>query len=565
MTAIGIDLGTTNSLVSVFTDNAPVLIPNALGHVMTPSVVGYDDNGALLIGEAANQRLMTHANLTAACFKRYMGTERLTKIGRSHFRPEELSALVLKSLKADAEAHLGHSVSNVVISVPAYFNEIQRRATVSAGEIAGLKVTRLINEPTAAALAYGLDKRAGDNTFLVFDLGGGTFDISILEMFDGVMEVRASAGNAFLGGEDFTIAVARKFTSDIGKDWSSLSTDHKAIVRYAAECVKVKLGSEQVASTTIRLGKDTFELSISRAGFEEITKDLIAKLRQPIERSLYDTDLSIAQIDRIMLVGGATRMQVIRSLAARLFQKLPEQAIDPDQAVALGAAVQAGLSEKHAALDDVVMTDVCPFTLGIDVAVEIDKNHQPGHFLPIIERNTTVPASRVERIATIQHRQRQIHIEIYQGESPRVSDNIYLGELLVNVPPKPAEQENVDVRFTYDTSGLLEIDTTVVTTGKKNSLVIEKMTGMLSKEEIEKKLKALEKLKIHPRDEQQNQTLMARLKKVYEIALGDDRQYLSEIMVKVERVMERQDPVEVARIAEQVTDILDKIEDNYVS
>ena len=558
---IGIDLGTTNSLVAVFDAEGPKLVPNALGEVMTPSAVGYGDDGAMLVGRAARDRLLTHPDLTTARFKRYMGTNHEVKLGKKSFRPEELSALVLGSLRADAEAHLGQKVEEAVISVPAYFNDIQRKATITAAEFAGLKVNRLVNEPTAAALAYGLQDRDAESTFLVVDLGGGTFDVSILEMFSGVMEVRASAGDAFLGGEDFTDALAAELGHQLGIQPRDVSREEGARLRALANRLKHQLSEKAEATGEYVIKGEARPVSITREQFDEITAELLKRLRMPIQRAISDASLRADDLHRIITVGGATRMQAVRGLITRLFKRFPEHSIDPDHVVALGAAVQAGLAARHAALDDVVMTDVCPFTLGYEVSVPLGPNQwEPGHFSPLIERNTVVPASRSNAISPIEQHQREINLMIYQGESPFVRDNVRIGQLRVALPADLKADKTVEVRYTYDTSGILEVEATPVATKKTVRLVIEGTPGTMTRAEIDKRLKELAALKIHPRDEQENAAIIARLRAAYENSLGDLRQQIGHILAQFEAVLHTHDKRQIQDARAQIEDILSRVE-----
>jgi len=341
---------------------------NSAGTFLTPSVVGISDSGDVLVGEAAKHRLITHPNKTVARFKRAMGTAKTHQLGKKSYKAEDLSALVLRSLKEDAETHLGQTVDRAIISVPAYFNDIQRKATYAAGKMAGLKVERLINEPTAAALAYGLSSKEDENTFLVIDLGGGTFDVSILEIFDGVMEVRSSAGDAFLGGEDFTSAIENHFIEQLGTTRDKMKPNDLGRLRSLANKAKLALTNKPDVTVKYVKGKSEEELSISRVKFEELTQKLQSRMRMPLQRAISDAGLKSADIERIILVGGATRMPVIRAMVTKLLKKFPEHSIDPDEVIALGTGVQTGLLDRHEALEDIVMTDVCPFTLGTEVA-----------------------------------------------------------------------------------------------------------------------------------------------------------------------------------------------------
>ncbi|MBL8509997.1 MAG: molecular chaperone HscC, partial [Chitinimonas sp.] len=425
---IGIDLGTTNSLVAVWRDGQAEMIPNALGHALTPSVVGLDDSGAVLVGLAARERLITHPQLTTAVFKRYMGSDRQTRLGTQLFRPEELSALVLKSLKADAERYLGETVTEAVITVPAYFSDAQRKATKIAGQLAGLKVERLVNEPTAAALAYGLHQNEPESRFLVFDLGGGTFDISILELFEGVMEVRASAGDNFLGGEDFSEALIDGFIEAVGKQHGLTDKQADPVVyqalRKQAEQAKRGLSGTAEVAMELRYQEQNLRWAIGEEAFLKLCEPLLKRLREPIEKALRDARLKAIDLDQIVLAGGATRMPAVRKLVAKLFGRMPAMNLNPDEVVARGAAVMAGLKARDETLNEVVMTDVCPYSQGIEVSEQIATGRfQPGFYLPIIERNSVVPISREQVVSTIVDNQMALHVSVYQGESRLVKDN----------------------------------------------------------------------------------------------------------------------------------------------
>ncbi len=561
MALVGIDLGTTNSLISVFTDEGPKLIANGTGSFLTPSVVGLSDKGDVIVGEAAKHRLVTHPDKTVARFKRAMGTAKQHALGKTQYKAEDLSALVLRSLKADAEKHLGETVDRAIISVPAYFNDIQRKATYAAGKMAGLKVERLINEPTAAALAYGLSAKEDENTFLVIDLGGGTFDVSILEIFDGVMEVRSSAGDAFLGGEDFTTAVEDHFITQLETSREKMKPKDLGRLRDLANKAKVALSEKTEVTVKFLSGKTEKELKLDRAKFEDLTQKLQSRMRMPLQRAISDAGLRSSDIERIILVGGATRMPVIRAMVTRLLKKFPEHSIDPDEVIALGTGVQSGLLDRHEALEDVVMTDVCPFTLGTDIAREVGPNqYESGYFQPVIERNTVIPASRVVRNSTIRPGQDKVGIQVFQGESPRVEDNVPLGEITINLPKEKDKHQDFDIRFTYDVSGVLEVLVTVVGTGKTEQLILEGNPGSLSQAEIAKRLKALDKLKIHPRDVDENAAIINRLKAAYENHLGDIRSAIEHNLVQFEHVLGKQNTTDIKLAREAAVKFLDELD-----
>ncbi|WP_174279225.1 Hsp70 family protein, partial [Sphingomonas bacterium] len=499
---VGIDLGTTNSAIAVFRGGGPELIPNALGDLLTPSAVSVTDAGEVVVGRAAQDRRSTHPAQTATAFKRLMGTTRETQLGKRRYLPEDLSALVLASLRRDAEAALGEPVTQAVITVPAYFNDRQRRATRRAGELAGLTVERLVNEPTAAALAHGIHERGDREPFLVFDLGGGTFDVSIVEVFDGIVEVRASAGDNRLGGEDFNEVVAR-----LGTEALKLATPpagpraiaFAALVDAAAERTRRGLSEGDAAPFRLIWEGAEHATTVTTAQFEEAAAPLVARLRDPVLRSLRDAGVQSADLSEVVLVGGATRMPLVRRTVTRMFGRFPGVDLHPDHAVALGAAVQAGLKARDAALDEVRLTDVCPFTLGVATS-ERDAfgQLQAGIFAPIIERNTVVPASREHRFQTVQDRQVRIRFEVYQGEARRASDNILLDTIEVPVPPRPAGEVQVDVRFSYDASGLLEVDVAVPATDQRLRWVVSEGDG--AEGSLDARRAALARLKVHPRD-----------------------------------------------------------------
>lgn len=561
MTMIGIDLGTTHSLVAHWTEEGPQIIPNVYGEHLTPSVVGVDDTGEILIGQIAKERLMTHPDLTASTFKRYMGTEKLYRMGKYTFTPEELSSFVVKSLKADAEAFLGQEVTEAVISVPAYFNDTQRKATKRAAEFAGLKVERLISEPTAAAIAYGLHQEESETKFLVFDLGGGTFDVSILEFFKGVMEVKSIAGDNYLGGEDFTELLVSYFVQKHGLDYTSLDLKARSALFKQAEICKRALGQESSGSMTFIIDDTTYEMSLNRDEFEKIAAQLMLRLRHPIERALRDASLTPRDMDAVILIGGATRMPIIKSIVTKMFGRLPFAGVNPDETVALGAAIQVALKERNESLKEVVLTDVCPYTLGIETTKRMGNNQfDDGHFSPIIERNTPIPVSKVESYYTIADQQKVIAVDVYQGESRLVTNNIKLGELEIDVPPDKAGAQAIDVRFTYDINGILEVEVTTQSTGLKKTIIIEKNPGLLTQEDIQRRLNELKDIKIHPRERSENRLLLARGERLYEEALGEKREEIAFLLLEFERVLASQNEQEVKKAAVKLSKQLEHLE-----
>ncbi|CUI02774.1 Chaperone protein DnaK [Janthinobacterium sp. CG23_2] len=562
---VGIDLGTTNSLISVWENGAARLIPNQLGDVLTPSCVSVDEDGTILIGRAARDRLQTHPAQSAAAFKRHMGSDKKITLGKRAFRAEELSALILRALKDDAEAALGQPVTEAIITVPAYFSDAQRKATRAAGQLAGLKVDRLLNEPTAAALAYGIHLRNSESKFLVFDLGGGTFDVSVLDLFENVMEVRASAGDNFLGGEDFVTALVDRFF-----EHNKLSKAYRDNARFMqrlsaqVELAKRELSTSARALIRVTEGSENFSMELDESTFETLCAPLLARLRHPVERALRDANLVGAQLDNIVLAGGATRMPVVRRMVARMFGRFPACDINPDEVVALGAAVQAGLKSKDAALHEVVMTDVSPYSLGVEIAMRYDSGgHSSGHFDPVIERNTVVPVSRVKAYSPIHDQQSVIEINVYQGEARMVSDNIKLGTLNVPVPLGAREDRSVEVRFTYDVNGLLQVEAGARKGAQSVVLIIEGNPGMLSPQEIKERLASLSQLKIHPRDRIEMRTLLARGERLYQQLRGSVRDQLSVEMTRFEGNLETQDKRLIDAAAKRFVEVLDYVEHQH--
>ncbi|MFC7371077.1 molecular chaperone HscC [Fictibacillus iocasae] len=562
MTTIGIDLGTSNSLAAFWGEDGPVIIPNVLGQNLTPSIVSVDDNGEILVGEIAKERLITHPHHTASAFKRHMGTKKTYRLGRLEFTPEELSSFVLQSLKRDAEAFLHTTITHAVISVPAYFNDQQRKATKYAAELAGLTVERLISEPTAAAIAYGLHQKEDDTKFLVFDLGGGTFDVSILELFEGVMEVKSIAGDNFLGGEDFTQSLMNFFLTEKNLSGDTLDAHAtSALFKQAEQCKKELGGSRQSALMTLTLDGTTHSLEITRLSFEKLIQPLILRLRNPVERALRDAELRPDDVDTVILIGGATRMPAIKQTIGKLFGRLPFTSIHPDEAVALGTAVQVALKERNEAVSEMILTDVCPYSLGISTAKKLSEGHySSGHYSPIIERNTPIPVSRVERYWAIEDNQKKITVDIYQGESRLVENNLKLGELTVTIPPAPAGKESIDVRFTYDVNGLLEVEVTTPSTGQVKKILIEQNDGSMTESEMQKRMEKLKDIKIHPRDRTENRLILARGERLYEEAIGEKRMVVEQILEEFERAISTQQEHIIKRAAAKCKEELDRLE-----
>jgi len=508
---VGIDLGTTNSLVAYMRPGEsarPEIIANHRGKRLTPSMVGLDKNAKLHVGETAKNQYIAMPERTVAEVKRLMGTSQKVKLGDREYTPQEISGIILKQLKEDAEKFLGETVTEAVITVPAYFTDAQRQATKDAGELAGFKVDRILNEPTAAALAYGLDHLDKEQFVLVYDLGGGTFDVSVLEMFEGVLDVKASAGNNHLGGGDFDRRIVeylvKQFERDHGQEAAeALSRDAKAMARLKVAAEQAKMEVSSVTSTTIMLpflavhnGEPlNLECEFAREQFELLVEDLIKSTLEPIETALKDAKLGKDQISDVVLVGGSSRIPMVQALLTEYFGKEPRRGVNPDEAIALGAAVQAGLKSGAISTErGIMITDVCPFTLGVEVVASTGYQKMGGMFSPIIPRNSTVPVSKTEVYSTTADNQRIVDIKVYQGESRLVKNNTFLDQYSVDgIPPGPAGNEKVAITFTYDVNGILAVKTKIVSTGKEAELKIEKSAQRMSDTDREKARARLEK------------------------------------------------------------------------
>lgn len=560
---VGIDLGTTNSLIAYYGEDGAKIIPNRLGKNLTPSVVSMDENEQIYVGDVAVERNLLYPGSTASVFKRDMGSRKEFKLLHKTFTAEELSSFVLRALKEDAEYFLGEEVTEAVISVPAYFNDARRRATKRAGELAGFKVERIISEPTAAAIAFGLYDNQEHSRFLVFDLGGGTFDVSILEHFDTIMEVRAVAGDNFLGGEDFTAVIENLFF-DKYSQIDRLALDEKTLrhIHKQAEGCKVGFSQSHTSSMQCKIGDEMYAMELTLTRYEEACDGLLDKIRQPVKRSLADAHIRLADIDRIVMVGGATKSPVIRRFAGKLFRKVPDTSINPDEAVALGAAIQAAMKERKSSVREVILTDVCPFTLGTEVVREWEKGYfENGVFCPIIDRNTVIPASRTERLYTIKDDQTKIRINVLQGESRFAANNLSLGELEIDVPKNRAGGEAVDVTYTYDINSILEVEVKSVSTQKVERQVFKSSNVDMTEEEIKERFETLSYLKIHPRDREENKYLLLRGERVYEESIGEKRIYIQNALHKYEKALNSYDTGLIEEAKREFREFLQEFED----
>ena len=558
--AIGIDLGTTFSLVAVCEKGEPRVLRNALGEPLTPSAVGIDANGEILVGRAALDRCATSPHPVATVFKRDMGMDRRVSLGDGRdLSPVDLSACVLLSLKKDAENALGVPVEDAVISVPAYFNDDQRRATRHAAELAGLRVDRLINEPTAAAVAYGLHHLDRECTAVVLDLGGGTFDVTVLEIIEGVVEISATSGDIRLGGEDLTQILREHVSSLILKKYGGKVAGASATERRLQKaCEEAKKMLSRDPSTQLDLPQLELEsgrrvdvsIPLLRSEVEALWTPVLDRVRAPILRALRDAGLTADRIDEVLLVGGATRTPVFKALASELFPHSNQQdRLAKDTIVAMGAAVQAALKAGHQALDDLIVTDVASFSLGVEIVHFHKAVPVEGVFSPILERGTVIPASRVKRYFTLHPEQTEVHLRIYQGEHPRCSRNLLIGELQIDeIPPVSGVEDGFEVRFSYDLDGILEVEATVIGTGKVHSMVIEQTPGRLGPDELTAARQAFEALKFHPRDALPNTAALAKAEALYAELRGEPRNHVGLVVAQFRAALEAQDIEQIDQV-----------------
>ena len=566
---IGIDLGTTNSLATYIDDNGEIqFIKNEYGNILIPSVVGIDENDAIIVGELAKEKRMMNAGETASNFKRRMGTDAKIKVKNRTFDAQMLSSFVLKHLKENAEKQLSEKIDRAIISVPAYFNDKQRRDTKMAAELAGLTVERLINEPTAAAMSLGSHILDQNLKFIVLDLGGGTFDVTLLETFENIMEVLSISGDTMLGGEDFTTKICEIFLKNIKLSIADLSRDERTKLYTKADRAKKLISLKNVEIEMVIKGKK-YKSEITQENFRETVKPLLVKMKVAIDKALQDGNTDAREIEKVILVGGAVKLGIIEEFVEKYFHKMRGEKIyfnnddfiennklvsiaaDPDTVVAYGVGIAVGMKERNKVFKERILTDVCPFTLGTEIVGR--------RFAPIIPRNTTVPTSRSEYFYTIEDYQSQVTVGIYQGESLNIDDNLFLGEFLLDVPQNLAGKEAINVRFTYDINGILEVEAKVVSTGVKKSKLI--INGDLSEEEKNEKIKMLEEIKIQSENKNKDKLLLERANRIYaEIVNTEIRNHISDYLENYKMVVATGDRIRIQKAKESFSQFLDKID-----
>lgn len=532
MSIIGIDLGTTNSLATCFKDGEVVFLPNSQGSYLTPSVVSVLENGEILVGQAAKERMLTQKEATAASFKRFMGMQKQFSLGEYCFTPVELSALVLKKLKSDAEEYLKEPVESCIVTVPAYFNDKQRRDTRLAAELAGLHVERIINEPSAAALAYYRESGKEEACFLVFDFGGGTLDISLVECFDNVIEIEAVAGDNALGGDDVDDLLLQNVLKKHSLS-GELSPEELAVLKKEIEAAKQRLSVEEETEIVCKLNGTEVHEIVSQKQLLEICLPLLERIRKLFLRVLRDGACTFEEIDAVILVGGSSQLPFIAPFMEELSGKPPISMDDMDKVVAKGVGTYVGIRMRQEDIRDLMMTDVCPFTLGTNVCW--DQEDDRAHILPILERNCPLPFSKTVTLTTLSDYQSFMKIGIYQGEEYYADENVCLGEFRIPICPKPAGEEMVSLTFSYDINGVLQVEAKNSINEKKQMLLTN---DGLEKEEVEEKLKLLEQLKLPDRGEEEYQELLSHAKWLYGQLTGELRQRLAELIHQLQRARE---------------------------
>lgn len=561
MAIIGIDLGTTNSLVCVWKDGKPVVIPNQLGERLTPSVISVDADGKFWVGAVAKEMRLTRPANSIGSFKRFMGTDWVYCLGGRGYKAQELSTMVLRQLKSDAEEFLQEPVHEAIISVPAYFNDEQRYATREAGLLAGLKVERLVNEPSAAALEYRSQEYKNDEVFLVVDFGGGTLDVSVVECFDQVIEITAVAGDNHLGGDDFDRKIAEEFCRQQQLSFTAFSQEQQVMLLKKAESLKRQMTDKSAGMMEWEGPEGKLGMIMTGEQLIMASASLLKRMELVIKKAIRDSGIAIHDIDQIILVGGTSRMPIIRWYVGHVLGKEPVLAENPDEIVALGAGVYAGIKERREDIKDVILTDICPFSLGVGI---VDPNNDKDHLMsPLIERNTILPVSKMGAYYPVTTEQRVIQLNIYQGESIHCSENLELGRLTVPIPDYRAgneENRTINVRFTYDINGILMVETEGADGRKMKKLIVNNHLRM-DEEEFNRRLKQLEEMKRSSKDEEENQLIISRAERLYQECLGRDREVIGENLRWYTSVVRNESQAGIRAARKRVEQVLDFYEE----
>lgn len=557
MAIIGIDLGTTNSLACVCQDGQIKLVPNALGQTLTPSVISIDENGDICVGAVAKERLVTHPSDTAASFKRYMGTEKTYMLAGRSFTPQELSSFVLRQLKEDAEHFLGEEVTEAVISVPAYFNDHQRYATREAGRLAGMRVERLVNEPSAAALAASRISRSGEGSYLIFDLGGGTLDVSVVDFFENVIEIIAVSGDNHLGGNDFDETIAHRFCEAVGIMYEELKENERASLLRMSERCKKELTSQKESVLTFGSEERTFTLT--NMLLAESCQKLFDRISQAIKNVLRDSKRTINEIDEIVLVGGSSRMPVIFLFLQTFLGKSPCMIGSPDEIVAAGVGTYAGIKERKQEIRDLVLTDICPFTLGTNIVNHSD--HERPIMSPIIERNSILPSSKTGYYTNAYDGQAHISIGVFQGESYYCEENVRLGNIEMDILPVRRGEAQIEVRFTYDINGILEVEVTDRYQNRTERVVVTCKTLRLSEQELKQRLQELNAYKLAPSGGIRTRLVLERGERLFAQLSGEERKEIAKVLQRIEESMREQNDQLIANRLREAEAIFDRLDD----
>lgn len=557
MAIVGIDLGTTNSLVCVCQNGRPVLIPNSLGELLTPSAVSVDENGEICVGAVAKERLISHPEASAASFKRYMGTNKVYTLAGKSFTPQDLSSFVLRQLKEDAERFLGEEVTEAVISVPAYFNDNQRYATKEAGRLASLYVERLVNEPSAAALAASRISGDEEGSYLVFDFGGGTLDVSVVDYFDNIIEIIAVSGDNRLGGDDFDEVIARSFCTHHQMDYDDLDIRRRATLLRLSEKCKRELTKQD--ETELVWEAEEKKMPMTNLLLAGLSQGLFDRISQVVDTALRDSGRSIDEIDEIVLVGGSSKMPVIALYLQTLLKRKPSMIAPPDEVVAMGAGIYAGIKERKQDIKDLVLTDICPFTLGTNVVNYADEDNPI--MSPVIERNSVLPCSKRERYTNAYDYQERIVVGIYQGEAFYCNDNLKLGAIEMEILPVKKGETHLEVCFSYDINGILEVEVKDRQTEQMKRKVLTSENLRLSEEELNRRLEELRTYKLMPRGGIRTKMVLARGERLYAQMLGARRQQVAMVMQQIQQAVGNGNDQQIARCLKDADEFFDRLEE----